>query len=188
VAGALWALASPAPDLLVTGDGRHLAVHTQAGQVAVLRERAGDYVRSTMAESSGLEGVVPDLDDVEGAACNDDACAFTLWKAGRPWRVLGIRTKSRFDAAELAQACAAADVVVSDRRLPRACAPSLLKADAAYLARTGGIAVRLGDSPRIETVAARRGAHPWAPLPVAKPRRRPYRARNDGRQTWPPPH
>jgi competence protein ComEC len=179
--GALWALASPAPDLLVTGDGRHLAVRTEDGRIGVLRERAGDYVRSTMAESSGLEGVVPDLDDIPGAACNDDACAFTLRKSGREWRVLGIRTKARFDAAELAEACAAADVVVSDRRLPRACKPGLLKADARFLAATGGIAVRLAEPPHVETVAERTGGHPWA-MAVPEPRHRPR-----GAKTWPRP-
>lgn len=170
VAGAVWALASPAPDLLVTGDGRHLAVRTEEGRIGVLRERAGDYVRSTMAESSGLEGEVPDLDDLPGAACNDDACAFTLRKGGRAWRILGIRTRARFDAAELAQACAAADVVVSDRRLPKGCTPRLLRADAGFLAATGGIAVRLADPPRVETVAERTNGHPWA-MEVAQPRR-----------------
>jgi len=180
-AGALWALASPAPDLLVTGDGRHLAVRTEDGRIGVLRERAGDYVRSTMAESSGLEGAVPDLDDIPGAACNDDACAFTLRKSGRDWHVLGLRTKARFDTAELARACAAADVVVSDRRLPRACAPRLLKADARYLAATGGIAVRLAEPPRVETVAERTAGHPWA-MEAAPPRRH---RRSNG--PWPPP-
>jgi competence protein ComEC len=174
VLGAAWALVTPAPDLLVTGDGRHMGVINAGGDIGVLRERAGDYVRSTMAESSGLEGFVPDLDDVEGAACNDDACAVTLWKGGRAWHILGTRTRARFDTASLTEACAAADIVVSDRRLPIACRPRWLKADAPYLARTGGLAVTLADSPRIETVAARTGGHPWAapPLPPRPPRRR----------------
>ncbi|MFZ3483773.1 ComEC/Rec2 family competence protein, partial [Sphingomonas sp. 3-13AW] len=46
--GALWALATSAPDLLVTGDGRHLAVRTPDGGMAILRDRAGDYVRDTL--------------------------------------------------------------------------------------------------------------------------------------------
>jgi len=180
-AGALWALASPPPDLLVTGDGRHLAIRSGDGRIGVLRERTGDYVRSTMAESSGLAGDVPDLDDVPGAACNDDACAFTLRNGERAWHVLGLRTRARFATAELARVCAEADVVVSDRRLPRGCAPRLLKADARYLAGTGGIAVRLAEPPHVESVAERTGAHPWAP-PPPEPRRR-----RRGGMPWPPP-
>jgi competence protein ComEC len=174
--GALWALVTPAPDLLVTGDGRHMAVIDGGRNIGVLRERAGDYVRSTMAESSGLEGFVPDLDDVEGAACNDDACAVTLRKQGRDWHILGTRTKARFDSTSLTEACAAADIVVSDRRLPNACRPRWLKADAPYLARTGGLAVTFGNPSRIETVASRTGEHPWAAAPLPpRPHRRRYR-------------
>jgi competence protein ComEC len=185
--GAVWALATPAPDLLVTGDGRHMAVRTEAGELGVLRERAGDYVRSTMAETSGLEGIVPDLDDVKGAACNDDACAVTLWKGGRPWHILGTRTKARFDPEALTEACAAADIVVSDRRLPATCRPRWLKADAGLLRGTGGLAVRLGDPPRVETVAARTGEHPWAAAaPLAGEARRRYPRRFRRRETWPP--
>jgi len=179
-AGALWALATPPPDLLITGDGRHMAVLNEAGQIGTLRERAGDYVRSTMAESSGLEAAVPDLDDVAGSACNDDACTVTLWKGGRPWHILATRTKARFDIAPFAEACAAADIVVSDRRLPGSCAPRWLKADAPLLARTGGMAISLSGGPKIETVAARTGAHPWAQVPLP-PRRRTHR----GGKPWP---
>jgi competence protein ComEC len=44
-AGLVWALLTPAPDLLVTGDGRHLAIRVQGGGMALLRDRAGDYTR-----------------------------------------------------------------------------------------------------------------------------------------------
>jgi competence protein ComEC len=59
-------------------------------------------------------------------------------------------------------ACAQADIVVADRPLPRACAPRWLKADLSFLRRTGGLAITLGDRPRVATVAERVGRHPWA--------------------------
>ena len=43
--GAIWALATPAPDLLITGDGKHLAIRSAGGDLYLLRPRAGDYVR-----------------------------------------------------------------------------------------------------------------------------------------------
>jgi competence protein ComEC len=61
-------------------------------------------------------------------------------------------------------ACAAADIVASDRRLPDWCRPRWLKADPTLLARTGGLAIRLG-SPGVTSVAELQGAHPWAMLP-----------------------
>ncbi len=60
----------------------------------------------------------------------------------------------------LRQACADADIVVSDRRLPAACRPRWLKADRDLLARSGGLAITLGAEPRALTVATG-DRHPW---------------------------
>ena len=43
------------PDIVVTGDGRHVAVRTPAGTMALLREGAGEYVRDMLSASSGDE-------------------------------------------------------------------------------------------------------------------------------------
>ena len=59
-------------------------------------------------------------------------------------------------------ACADADIVIADRRLPRGCTPAWLKLDRIGLRRTGGLAIDLGDPPRVATVANRVGSHPWA--------------------------
>ncbi|MBV8685864.1 MAG: ComEC/Rec2 family competence protein [Alphaproteobacteria bacterium] len=160
-AGALWTLATPAPDILVTGDGRHVAVRGAAGDVGILRTRARDYVRDLLSESAGVDTGLPDLDDLDGSACNPDACAVTLPGDGRPWRLLAFRSKAHVEAEPLRRACAGADIVVAERRLPAACAPRWLKADAATLSRTGGLAIRLGRAPSVETVGESVGAHPW---------------------------
>ena len=57
--GAAGAAVAPFPDLLVTGDGTHLAV-VENGTPLILRDRAGDYVRSLFAETAGYDGD-PDL-------------------------------------------------------------------------------------------------------------------------------
>ena len=160
--GGLWALAAPAPDLLVTGDGRHLVLRTGAGELALLRPRAGDYVRDTLAEASGAEPDYLELASLPTAACSPDLCAADIDRNGRRWRLLVTRTRDRIRRDELVRACAEADIVVADRRLPRACLPHWLKADAAFLRRTGGLAITLGESPRVATVAERQGRHPWA--------------------------
>jgi competence protein ComEC len=165
-AGATWALLTPAPDLLITADGRHAAIRSDAGEVAILRTRARDYVRGFLSESSGIDDALPDLDDAAGAACTDDACLIDLHRGGRAWRILALRTRYRFDTDTLVPACAAADVVVAERRLPRSCAPRWLKADAALLARTGGLAIRLAAVPHVQTTAARAGDHPWVSAPA----------------------
>lgn len=161
-AGALWALSHPAPDLLVTGDGRHLALRTSDGRLAILRPRAGDYVRSMLAETSGMEPDFLDLADLPSAACSPDLCVADIAAAGRRWRVLATRSRHFVRWSDMVRACAEADIVVADRRLPSGCQPRWLKADRALLAGTGGLAVTFGDPPHVETVAALVGRHPWS--------------------------
>ena len=159
--GAVGAATAPAPQLLVTGDGKHLAV-VDHGTPLILRERAGDYVRSLFAEASGYDGDPRDLGTTPYSACSRDACVALLRKGSGEWRLLATRTPTLIDWALFTRACASADILVSDRRLPRGCIPRWLKLDRSALQRSGGIAVYLGRRPRLDTVAERVGAHPWA--------------------------
>jgi competence protein ComEC len=169
-AGALWAVATPAPDLLVTGDGRHLALRTAPGRLVLLRDRAGDYVRETLGENAGTAAELTALESAPGARCSADLCRATLYRDGRAWHILATRSNRLVSWRDMVRACAAADIVVADRRLPEACRPRWLKADRAFLARTGGLAIRL-NTPTVDTVSDRTGQHPWSPL--ARAERRP---------------
>ncbi len=153
-------LTAPMPDLLVTGDGRHVAARTDDGGLAILRGRAGDYVRDMLSESAGYEGELPEFADLPTARCNDDLCSVERVIAGRRYRLLATRGAVRIPAYALARDCAAADVVVSDRWLPRNCTPQWLKLDRASLARSGGIAL-YWRSGTFRTVRSASEAHPW---------------------------
>ena len=160
--GGMAALAAPAPDLLVTGDGRHLAVLASDGRPALLREKGGDFIRSLMAENSGFDGDPAALAETSAARCGPDACIADVHKQGRTWRVLATRSGQRIDWRSLTAACASADIVVSDRWLPKACKPHWLKLDRKALESTGGVAIYLeGPQPGVATVAERVGRHPW---------------------------
>jgi competence protein ComEC len=161
-AGAVGAALSISPDLLVTGDGRHLALVGSDGTPLILRDRAGDYVRSLLAEASGFDGDPGDLGSRPFSACSSDACVAVIDKGSSHWRLLATRSAYRIDWDTLTQACANADIAVSERRLPRGCNPRWLKLDPQTLGRTGGLAIYLGKEPRIDTVADRVGSHPWA--------------------------
>ena len=78
VVGGLVAAAAPPPDLIVTGDGKHLAVRQADGGYAILRDRAGDYVRQVLAERGGTLSELSDLDGSDGASCSADLCRATL--------------------------------------------------------------------------------------------------------------
>ncbi|WP_419825486.1 ComEC/Rec2 family competence protein [Sphingomonas sp.] len=165
VAGLATMLANSPPDIVVTGDGRHVAVRTRDGGVALLRERTGEYLRSALSEVEGGEGdAALAIDDLPGARCGPDLCAVTIGGGKRTWRLLATRSHYPVDREAFAPACARADIVVSDRRLPGWCAPRWLKADATLLARTGGLAIRLVP-PSIVTVAEGQSGKPWARTP-----------------------
>jgi competence protein ComEC len=160
--GAVATVLAPRPDLLVTGDGRHLAVVSSNGTPLLLRDRAGDYVRSLLAEASGFDGDPGELGSMPYSNCSDDACVAIIPKPLKQWRLLATRSAYRIGWEDLTNACAKADIAVSDRRLPHGCEPHWLKLDPRTLGRTGGLAIYLGRKPRVDSVSARIGHHPWA--------------------------
>ncbi|MGT2513051.1 hypothetical protein ACVOMT_01275 [Sphingomonas panni] len=98
---------------------------------------------------------------------------------GRIWTILATRSSYAVPWAELIAACARADIVVSERRLPGKCAPRWLKLDRAMLSRTGGVAVTLSTG-RVTSVRSG-GRHPWEVPQTIAPPRPPYRERRNGR-------
>ncbi|HEX6605107.1 MAG TPA: ComEC/Rec2 family competence protein [Sphingomicrobium sp.] len=170
--GAAGAWLSPTPDLLVTGDGRHLVVVSD-GTPLLLRDGAGDYVRQLFSEAAGYDDEPRNLGTTPYSACSRDSCVALIRKREGEWRLLATRSSTRIDWATITRACGEADIVVSDRWLPRGCQPRWLKLDRAVLGRTGGIAVHLGSQPWIATVAERVARHPWAQASASSGRSRP---------------
>jgi competence protein ComEC len=173
VASAVWALATPAPDLLVTGDGEHLALATPDGRLALLRDRAGEYTRSMLAENSGIDEEALALDAQPFARCSRETCIAEHDAGGRTWRILATRSRAFVPYLDLVRACRVADIVVSARRLPEGCTPRWLKLDRATLARTGGVAITL-ETGRIVTVNRPGAEQPWRDPPTVAP---PWRKR-----------
>lgn len=156
--GATFA-ASP-PDILITGDGRHVAVRTERG-MAILRDRAGDYVRDVLSENAGYDGEMSGIADLPEARCSPDLCAVRLRdRKGRNWRLLFTRSNVMIARRDFARDCAAADIVVSDRGLPRWCKPRWMKIDRRLLSRTGGLSISL-EKGEVYTVHRAGDAHPW---------------------------
>ncbi len=165
---ALGGMAAP-PDLIVSGDGRHAAIVLGDGSLAFLRERAGDYIRDMWGDATAAT-TQPALIDVPGARCTLDACVTDITRDRRRWRLLATLSRDRIDRPVFEPACAGADIVVSDRRMPRWCVPRWLKLDRASLASSGAVAIWFAGR-RIETVHERLGDHPWRPRPPPSIRR-----------------
>jgi competence protein ComEC len=160
--GAAGALFAPEPQLLVTGDGAHLAVVDGSGTPHILRDRSGDFIREVFAESAGFDGDPGLLAEAPFASCSRDSCVARLAVDGRKWEVMATRSSQWLDWPDLVKSCGAADIVVSDRWLPKGCTPRWLKLDRQSLGRTGGVAVYLRGHPEVVTATQMTGAHPWA--------------------------
>ena len=172
--GAAGAAMAPVPDLLVTGDGQHLALVRDDGIPVLLRSRSGDFVRDLMSEASAYDGNPLNLEEQRFARCSRDACIADIVDGKHAWRLLAIRSRDRIDWVTLTKACADADIVVADRWLPRGCTPRWLKLDRPALERSGGVSIQLGEEPRVDSVAEEVGSHPWAaPPPAERGRTRP---------------
>lgn len=161
-------LAAPSPDLIVTGDGRHVAV-VAGDHVALLRDRAGDYMRTTLSELSGAGGEPLALADQRHARCGLDMCVTRLVRGDRSWRIAATRSGYPVPWARLIDLCGKVDIVVADRRLPTACRPRWLKLDSSALRRTGGVSIRL-DPPSVRMVREPGDRHPWVPAEIGQGR------------------
>lgn len=161
IIGMATLLATPRPDLLVTGDGRHIAAALPDGGYALLRDRAGDYVRDTVAEAAGVDAPLLALAELDHVECNRDFCRWAQGEGSARRIILASHGRDRIEGADMAAACAAADVVISDRWLPHECVGRWMTIDRDSLAETGGLAIYLGEAP--EAVAALRvgDEHPW---------------------------
>lgn len=161
LAGVLIIATMPTPDLLITGDGRNLALtDPAAGRLLILRPGRSDYTRTMLSEVDGLDAPAVPLAAWPGTTCNRDACLIELARGGRIWRVLALMDHAHLPAGPLARACAGVDIVVAADKLFGTCTPALLRADHTVLQRTGGLALDLARR-RIATVADSEGAHPW---------------------------
>lgn len=174
LAGVVMMASAPAPDLVVTGDGRHVAARDATGRVSLLRDRAGDYVRDMIAESVAADLDLLPLRDRADARCSRDLCIWQIGEGDHRYSVMATTSSYYVDALELVRACERVDIVIADRGLPKSCTPRWFKADRYALARSGGLAVYL-DPPRIRTTFAADDRHPWR---KTAQKSRPYRGQS----------
>jgi competence protein ComEC len=153
-------LATRVPDLLVSGDGRHVGITGEGERLLVLRETRSEFTRDNLLELAGVEGEPVPLAQWTGARCSRDFCVVGLERGGRAWQILMSRNRQQIEERALAAACERADIVVADRWLPYSCRPRWLKADGRMLAETGGLAIVL-DGRQVTSVADSQGEHGW---------------------------
>lgn len=161
VAGFVAMVLAPRPDILVTGDGQHLALADPNGQVSLLRSRAGEFSRDMLLEKVGTLAEPVAIEQWPGARCSVDICIISILREKQRWLILATRTPYSIPAMEMAAACRRVDIVISDRWLPSSCRPKWIKADKKMLAETGGLAFYLPQH-RLMTVNGDNAHYPWA--------------------------
>jgi competence protein ComEC len=166
--GLVWALAVPPPDLLVSADGHGAALRLDDERLALLRPRTGGFLRNNWADAVAGEGAIS-FAELPGAACSRDACVAAIDHGGRRWRLLATLSRDYIARDSFEPGCAAADIVISDRRLPAWCRPRWLKLDRQWLGESGAVAIWLG-SGRIAAANRGLGDHPWRPALPARRR------------------
>lgn len=174
------AAATPIPDLLVAGDGQQVGITIPGDggpgpdggtRLLSLRDSRSSYTRDNLMELAGVGAEPVPLAQWEGARCSSAFCTLSIEQGGKRWVLLLARGRDMINERALAAACGQADIVVSERFLPRSCRPRWLKADRRYLQKSGGLAINLADE-RITTVAASQGEHGWWKIVEDYPPRR----------------
>lgn len=154
----LWTTALP--DVLISGDGRHVGIVGEDERLLVLRESRSNFTQDNLMELSGVAGEPLPLEHWPGAQCSADFCVITLNRGGRDWHVLMSRGRNFIEERALAAACERADIVIADRFLPRSCQPRWLLADGRMLAKTGGLSINLTEQ-KMRSVVDSEGEHGW---------------------------
>ncbi|WP_233997130.1 ComEC/Rec2 family competence protein [Porphyrobacter sp. HT-58-2] len=155
---------TPIPDVLIAGDGRQVGITGRAPDGAprllALRDSRSRYTRDNLMELASVTADPVPLDQWEGARCSSAFCTLVIGRGERDWVLLLGRGRDQVEERALAAACAEADIVVSERFLPRSCRPRWLKADRRFLSQSGGLAIVLEDE-RITSVGDTQGDHGW---------------------------
>ncbi|HLG85761.1 MAG TPA: ComEC/Rec2 family competence protein [Alphaproteobacteria bacterium] len=156
-AGVLLTFTARPPDLLISQDGKLVAIRLDSGGIALSNRLHDKFTQSVWVRRAG-EGEIEDNppaalgDTPQAAGCGDGLCRFTV--AGRKGAIVS-------KAEDVAAACAGSDVVIAQIAAHPDCHAPLV-VDPTDLARDGAISVRFdNDGPHVETVRETTGERPW---------------------------
>ncbi|MHB1217595.1 MAG: ComEC/Rec2 family competence protein [Alphaproteobacteria bacterium] len=157
--GVMLSVLARAPDILVSGDARLVALRAPAGGLAVWSAGGGKFETERWLLQAGEEEALP----WPARDATEDGGWLTCDPLGCLYRPPGHVVALVRQADALAEDCAVAELVVSLVPVRRACAgPPVI--DRFDLWRNGTHAIWLeASSPRIETVRGRQGDRPWVP-------------------------
>ena len=155
-----WAFAVPQPDILISGDGRNIAVRAKDGRLHLMRTGKDAFLVKEWlaADADSRTASDPSLND--GASCDEAGCVAQMADGGL------VAQAQRSEA--LTDDCARASLIVSARQPPTSCGAPVI--DRGRLQRQGGLALRrTAGGFSIEAVRAGGADRPWAPITTGGP-------------------
>jgi competence protein ComEC len=153
IAASLWAVTTPRPDVLVSGEGQAAAIRGGDGRLAVLNSGRDTFAIKEWLAADADARTVKDAGLHDGVRCDAAGCIGRLAD--------GRLVSFALSAEAFGEDCARAAVVVSPREAPGACAATLI--DRKVWRANGAMALRwTGD--HFEQSAARPPGYerPWA--------------------------
>lgn len=168
VAGLALSQLGTRPDILISDDGRLVAMRGGDGRFSIAGRSRSRLTREIWLRADGDPRMIDDPGLKDAARCDRLGCVLTgggTKPDGRPIRVAIVHRPLAFE-----EDCRIADIVVTDREPPRSCARHALVFDRSVLATTGAIAIRfdpnrpsgLGDV----ATAIPKLRRPWHPPPA----------------------
>ena len=155
LAGAVvWALVAPKPDVLMSGDGRNVAVRGRDGRLHLMRTAKDAFLLKEWLAADADPRAPSDPSLGEGVSCDDNGCVAPL-PDGR-----FVALTLRPDA--LADDCERAALLITTRQAPSSCAASVVDRD--RLRQQGALMLQQnGEGFNVQAVRPTGSDRPWAP-------------------------
>ncbi|MBV8538295.1 MAG: ComEC/Rec2 family competence protein, partial [Alphaproteobacteria bacterium] len=154
VLSVIWAVATPQPDILISGDGRNVAVRGRDGRLHLMRTTKDAFLFKEWLAADADARLVSDASLSDGASCDEAGCVMP--KADGALVALSLRADALVDD------CAHAALVVSARQPPASCAASVI--DRERVQRQGALALWQTPAGFVVDAAKPHGAdRPWSP-------------------------
>ncbi|WP_257165040.1 ComEC/Rec2 family competence protein [Bradyrhizobium sp. SRS-191] len=155
-AATLWAAAAPLPDILISGDGRAVAVRGSDGRLHVMRSGKDVFATREWLAADADARLPADSSLGDGVSCDEAGCVVAM-ADGRL-----VAMALRADA--LTDDCTRAALIVTARAAPSFCAAGVI--DRRRLQQQGALMLtRHGDGFAVSPVRAAGSDRPWAPAP-----------------------
>jgi competence protein ComEC len=150
----LWAVTAPRPDILISGDGRNVAVRGTDGRLHLMKSGKDAFAVKEWLAADADARTPADASLADGVSC--DAAGCVTLAAGGSFVALSLRPEAISDD------CERAAVIVTARQVPAGCRASVI--DAERLRRQGALALRASrDGFAVDAVKPRGIDRPWSP-------------------------